>query len=349
MEILDKYDYTLPPRLIAQTPAEPRDSARLFVYDTRTDTVIFSTFRQLADFLPPRAVMIMNDTRVVPARVSFQKETGGKIEGLLLINEGFTKEGEIRAIAVKALPVGKKIFLGDEAMAVSRQEGQIFFLKPEFPKEELVPLLEKIGTTPIPPYISKHALTEAELRKRYQTVFAKQGASVAAPTASLHFTETVFSSLDEKNIDRLPVTLDVGMGTFAPVTEQHVREKKLHTEKIAIPSATRERIKESKNAGLPIIAVGTTVVRTLESGAGAILAQNSSLKGDTDLFIMPPYDFKIVDMLITNFHVPKSSLLCLVDAFLEHKQAKKTVLDLYEIAVSEKFRFFSFGDAMLIV
>jgi S-adenosylmethionine:tRNA ribosyltransferase-isomerase len=165
----------------------------------------------------------------------------------------------------------------------------------------------------------------------------------------LHFTETVFESLDQKKITRVPVTLDVGMGTFAPVSSEQIQNKKLHTEKLSVPKTTAELLKEGKVQHKAIIAVGTTVVRTLESSANTILSGDTiSIEGDTNLFIMPPYDFKMVDMLITNFHVPKSSLLCLVDAFLQHKQAKKTILELYEIAIREGFRFFSFGDAMLI-
>jgi S-adenosylmethionine:tRNA ribosyltransferase-isomerase len=210
--------------------------------------------------------MVLNTTRVLPARVVFKKETGGLIPGLILINEGYTEAGEVRVIATKTLPLHKRVFLDTNAFTVTRQEEQIFFLKPEFPLENMPAILDALGTTPIPPYIERK-LSETHLRERYQTIFAKTGASVAAPTASLHFTETVFESLDQKKITRVPVTLDVGMGTFAPVSSEQIQNKKLHTEKLSVPKTTAELLKEGKVQHKAIIAVGTTVVRTLESSA----------------------------------------------------------------------------------
>lgn len=351
MELLEHYDYTIPPEQIAQTAAIPRDSARLFVYDTVTDTVTLATFKDIAHFLPSPSLMVLNNTKVIPARVCFTKKTGGKIGGLLLVNEGFTQAGEVRAIAEKTLPINKEITIGEYLFLVTHQEENIFFLKPLFPLENLEQLLLTLGTTPIPPYILHNTQSETELREQYQTLFASKGASVAAPTASLHFTPEVFTSLSQKGILQKQVTLNVGMGTFAPVREEHLREKRLHLEHAEVPLETARQIRESKRDGTPIIAVGTTVVRTLESTAAQILTSSldEDIQTNTDLFIIPPYTFNIVDILVTNFHVPKSSLLCLVDAFLQNKQARRNVLDLYSIAIAEKFRFYSFGDAMLIL
>ncbi len=347
--LLDTYDYVLPKERIASFLAEPRDSARLFVYNTKTNTISFATFKDIVEFLPKDSLMVLNNTKVVPARVAFKKETGGLISGLILINEGTTSKGEVKVIAEKTLPIGKMLFLGERQFLVTRQDEQIFYLKPNF-DASIETVLYEYGTTPIPPYITQNTQTEIELRKRYQTIFAKNGASVAAPTASLHFTEQVFDALKEKGVQTTTVTLNVGMGTFAKVTEENIKEKKLHFEHAVVPFESAQKIHQAKEKGKSIIAVGTTVVRTLESTAQNIITlENQDIVTDTDLFIMPPYNFALVDILITNFHVPKSSLMCLVDAFLQYKQADKRILDLYKVAIEQQFRFYSFGDAMLIL
>ncbi len=347
---LNQYHYDLPDKLIGREPANPRDSARLFVYDTRNDIVTFDTFKNLAKHLPSPALMILNDTGVIPARVEFTKDTGGKVEGLVLVNEGTDADGNIAVIATKQLIVGRTISITEHSFTVMRQDGQKFFLKPDFEISLLPSILEKYGTTPTPPYLGTLAMSEHDVRERYQTVFAQEQKSVAAPTASLHFTETVFRSLEEKGIETAHVTLDVGLGTFATVKAENIEGKFLHTEHLKISRSSFETIQNAKHSQVPVIAVGTTATRTLESQVAKLLNEKpETISTSTNIFIMPGYDFKIVDHLITNFHVSESSLMALVDAFLQHKKAKKNILDLYAIAIEQKFKFYSFGDSMLIL
>lgn len=346
----DEYDYELPRELVANAPAEPRDAARLFVYDTSSDEVSFARFADLPEFLPERSLLVVNETKVVPARAKLRKETGGLVEVLVLVNERM--EGRsVPCIAAKRLAIGSSLAFPNGARFIVRaQDGERFFLEPQFPPDEIYALLERYGTTPIPKYIKGTPLSEPALRAQYQTVFAKRPASAAAPTASLHFTERVFDALAARGIERVPVTLHVGLGTFAPVREEQIAERRLHREWREVPSGSAEAVRNGKREGRQIVAAGTTVVRTLESSAEAILGgEPTPIRGTTDLFILPPFEFRIVDALVTNFHVPRSSLMMLVDAFLRHKGAKRGVTDLYRIAIGERFRFFSFGDAMLIL
>lgn len=350
MLISENYDYTLPKELIASAPSKPRDRARLFVYDTESDKISFTRFAEISNFLPAQSLLVLNETKVVPARVKLQKESGGFVEILFLVNERI-EEGIVPCVADRKLVVGKFLsFPNGMTVTVKKQEGPKFFLKPDFPFEELQNLLRNYGTTPIPKYIKNTSLSEEELRERYQTVFAKYPASAAAPTASLHFTQRVFESLSQHEIEYAPVTLHVGLGTFAPVRKENISERRLHSEWFEIPEKTSKTIRFAKQEGRRVVAVGTTVVRTLESSAEKILEEaGRDIRNNTDLFIFPPFEFKVTDALITNFHVPRSSLMMLVDAFLEHKNARKRIVELYEIAIKERFRFFSFGDAMLIV
>lgn len=342
MSLLDTYDYELPKELIASTPAEPRDSARLFVYNTKTDDVRFDYFYNLSAHLPEESLLVLNTTKVVPARVKLKKENGGMVEILFLINEK-TGDNVIPCLADRKLYVDSVLFFPNgKSVVVRKQTEERFFLELQFPREDLPALLEQYGTTPIPKYIKGNMLHEEVLRERYQTIFADVPLSVAAPTASLHFTERVFASLAEKHISHVPVTLHVGLGTFAPVKDENIAEKKLHNEWFEIPEESAKLIRVAKEHNHPVVAVGTTVVRTLESAA-------RGMHGATDIFIFPPFEFKVPDALITNFHVPKSSLMMLVDAFLKDKNAKRGILDLYAIAIKEKFRFYSFGDAMLLL
>ncbi len=350
---LADYDYHLPRELIAQEPASPRESARLFVYDTKNDAIVFDTFNNIGKHLPRPSLLVVNDTKVVPARLLLTKETGGKIEVLLLLNEYRDGDTLVKGIVDrKLLPKATLFFRNGAQLEVVRQEGQFFFFKPSITAGALWRLLEKEGQTPLPPYIKNTRLPERTLRARYQSVFARERASVAAPTASLHFTEKLLTRLEKERIARAEVTLHVGLGTFAPVDARNIAEKKLFTEYLEISEKSAGRINEAKAAGVPVVPVGTTALRTLESavatsdhGATSVVAGARK----TNLFIYPPYDFKIADGLVTNFHVPKSSLMLLVDAFLEHKKAGRRILELYDIAVKEKFRFYSFGDGMLVI
>ena len=344
------FDFELPERLIAGAPAEPRDSARVFVYDTKSDTVTFDVFKNIGKYIPENSLLVLNTSKVVPARVEVHKKTGGKVELLLLLNELRSHETEIKSIADRKLVVGQQLsFPGGEKLEVIRQEEQFFYMKPHFPIEKIFGLLEAHGITPIPKYIGATTLNESELRARYQSVFAENPASVAAPTASLHFTPELMSELEKRGNAFAELSLHVGMGTFAPVGEEQMKEGRLHREWFEIPWETVKMIQEHK--GKPVVAVGTTAMRALESAKEALAsnAAQADIVNHTEIFIRHPHHFGIATALITNFHIPKSSLLMLVDAFLREKQAKRSILELYAIAIKEEFRFYSFGDAMLIL
>jgi len=344
-----QYHYEISEKNIGKIPANPRDHARLFVYNTQTDEIHFDYFYHLAKYLPSHALMVLNNTGVIPARVIFTKDTGGKVEGLFLYNEGVEADGSFPIIVNKQILVGRKLFIDKYEFDITRHEEQRFFIKPLFDINELPSILLNYGITPTPKYLGKLDMEETDLRERYQTIYSQENKSVAAPTASLHFTEDVFQSLDKKNIERTEITLHVGLGTFSDVSASNVSNKKLHTEPITISREAIQKIQTAKNNLTPIIGVGTTVVRSLESQYEAILHQNEPILDKTDIFIMPEYDFKILNHLITNFHIPKSSLMALVDAFLQHKKSKKNILELYQIALDEGYRFYSFGDSMLIL
>ncbi len=363
MTILKRYDYHLPSELLAQQPASPRDSARLFVYDTKTDEVHFDTFMNIDRYLPKPSLLIFNNTKVVPARLWLTKETlpargrtqagGGKIEVLLMMNEFQPCDITIKGVVDrKVLPGAKLFFKSGAYLEVERQEEQFFFFKPHLSKDSLWSLLEKEGVTPIPPYIKENKMSEHTLREKYQSVLAKHPASIAAPTASLHFTRRLLDKLAREHIARTEVTLHVGAGTFAPIDETNFKNKKLFTEYLDITEMSAGKINDARDAGIPVIPVGTTAMRTLESAAVTNSknkkAHVESCAKPTNIFIYPPYEFKIADGLITNFHVPRSSLMLLVDALLKHKKSKRDILALYDIAIGEKFRFYSFGDGMLI-
>jgi S-adenosylmethionine:tRNA ribosyltransferase-isomerase len=287
-----------------------------------------------------------------------KKGNGGKVILLFLVNE-LTGSRVVKVLADRKIMIGEKIFFDQENyLTVINQNENIFDLKFNFNREHLFSLLKKYGTMPIPPYLKKSPLSRDELIKKYQTIFAKIEGSAAAPTASLHFTDKVFKKLDQKGIERYFVTLHVGLGTFAPIDEENIKAKKLHEEYYEIERNTLKFIGINRNKGKKLVAVGTTVVRTLESVARdqkifdgkPQTAKNliPSLQ-KTDLFIFPPYNFKMVDAMVTNFHLPKSSLMMLVQAFLEFKGAKNSLVELYDIAIKNDFRFYSFGDAMIIL
>jgi S-adenosylmethionine:tRNA ribosyltransferase-isomerase len=367
---LDKYDYFLPQKNLALEPAVPRDSSKLFVYDTKTNSVSFDNFYNLDKYLPRDSFLVLNNTKVLPARVTMKKTTGGKIIILFLINE-FSSLRVVRVMADRKINVGDFLYFDkDNYLQVVGQKENIFEVKYDFTKQKLFTLLEKYGTMPIPPYLKKSSLTRNELLEKYQTIFAEKKGSSAAPTASLHFTDKVFDRLDKKGIKKYFVTLHVGLGTFAPITDKNIKQKKLHEEYYEVDEKTLQLINQSKAGGKKLVAVGTTVVRTLESNARHRVfstatpqrgpwrlsqKQVSSLSSPhvaidkTDLFIFPPYNFRMADILITNFHLPKSSLMMLVEAFLRYKGAKKSLIELYNIAIKNNFRFYSFGDAMLIL
>jgi S-adenosylmethionine:tRNA ribosyltransferase-isomerase len=335
------YDYALPNRLIARKPASPRDQARLFVYDRKSGRINFDIFLNLADYLPDRAVLVFNETRVMPARFLLKKESGGSVRALYL---GRKEKGLLEFMADRKIPLGSRLFLDNQPfLLVTEKRGSIYLMKPLFPVGRLDDLMERRGMTPIPPYIKDSPLSEKELRKKYQSVFARQSGSVAAPTASLHFTKRLFRKLEKAGHKLYFIDLRVGPGTFAPVREENLVSRKLHPEFYRISSRTARELNRAKQEKRPIIAVGTTAARALESASDREGKLNR-LSAETELFIEEDYRFKFVDGLITNFHLPKSSLLMLVSALIPRKK----LLSLYRRAIGEKFRFFSFGDGMLI-
>ncbi len=334
----DDFDYDLPPEYIAQTPAEPRDSARLMVLDRRSGAITHAVFRDLGRFLRPGDLLVVNRTRVIPARLYARKvPTGGKVELLLLRREG---PGVWQAL-VRGRGLRLQVENGPEAEIVAQLDGPLRRIRFASPLDETQ--LDTVGQVPLPPYIH-HPLADPE---RYQTVFAREPGSAAAPTAGLHFTPRLMEALRQQGITFAEVTLHVGLDTFAPVKEDDPTQHKIHTEWCRLPPETAERINATRAAGGRIIAVGTTTVRTLETAAryappGQIVAP---FEGDTDLFILPGFTFRVVDALITNFHLPRSTLLMLVSAFA----GRETILHAYEVAKQAGYRFFSFGDAMLIL
>jgi len=341
---VDEFDYELPEELIAQEPLADRAGSRLLVLRKKSGEIAHERFRDLGKFLRPGDALILNDTRVIPARLYGRKTaTGARVELLLLRPLGGDR-WETLARPAKRLKAGTTVEFaeGDARMTavVEREEDdgrRIVRFEHEGSFESL---LERIGRVPLPPYIRKPLVD----RDRYQTVYARRAGSAAAPTAGLHFTEEMLETLRSAGIRVGYVTLHVGLGTFRPVTATRVEDHRMHAEVYEVPAATAELVNTTRRDGGRVVAVGTTVVRTLESAAkpdGTVAAQS----GETDLFIYPGYRFRAVDALITNFHLPKSTLLMLVCAFA----GRNAVLEAYRQAVELRYRFFSFGDAMLII
>lgn len=339
------YSYILPNEHIAKLPASPRDSSKLLIYDTKTDTILFDTYLNLAKHLPKDALLVMNESKVLPCRVFGTGPKGEVLELLIMTNEWTPKDTVLKATVNKKLHPGELVHLPHgHTLTVLESIEKIFTFKADFELAKLPHILARIGEMPIPRYIESCPLTEEELRKKYQTVFAKKPGSVAAPTASLHFTPRLFKKLAKSGVETCFVTLHVGLGTFAPVLPEHLETRTLYKELYEIPNESATHIQKQKAAHKPVIAVGTTSTRTLESWA-----KTKTLKGPTELFILAPYDFQILDGLLTNFHIPGSSLMMLVEAFLQSKKAKRHLKDLYAIALQNDFRFYSFGDGMLIL
>jgi S-adenosylmethionine:tRNA ribosyltransferase-isomerase len=341
------YNYNLPSELIAHEPAEPRDSARLMVYSTKTDEIMFDTFAHIARYIPENSILVLNDTRVVPARIECTRITGGTVRILFLLNE-WDGGMIVHGLPDKKVEVGDTLYIHHRPFAqATTQLNEDFGFKLLISPADFEKLYTTHGRTPLPPYINSNT-PEEQVRDKYQTIFAHRPASVAAPTASLHFTDRVFESLREKEIENVYVTLHVGRGTFSPVTKKILDGGALHKEPVHISYEASQAISAAKKSGKTIVTSGTTAVRVLESFPEQIMTGNS-YDGETALLIKPPYEFKLVDALITNFHIPNTSLLMLVDAFLQSKGAHKTWRDLYDLAIKEKFKFYSFGDAMLIL
>ncbi len=350
---LELYNYNLPKEKIADRPAKPRDFSKLFVYDTLQDKIYFEIFFNLDKYLPINSFLVLNNTKVLPARVEMLKETGGKVKVLFLVDEVINKNSKfIRGLVNKKLNLKEKIYFPNKKdfLEIISQEKNIFTFSLKTDLNNFLKLLNLYGEPPLPPYIKNAPLTKKEAKEKYQTVFAKKLGSVAAPTASFHFTKRVFKKLKRKGIKYFFITLHVGLGTFMPISEENIKKKKLHKEYWEVETNIYKKILRLKPKK-KLIAVGTTTTRLLETLARKRLNLNNkkTLRGTTELFIFPPFKFKMIDGLITNFHLPKTSLMMLVEAFLQFKNSKKHLKELYEIAIENDFRFYSFGDAMLII
>jgi S-adenosylmethionine:tRNA ribosyltransferase-isomerase len=334
-----EFRYTLPAELIAQFPAEPRTASRLLALDGTRGAIRDLTFSDLPALLRPGDLLVFNDTRVIPARVFGTKDTGGQVELLVeRVQAGQRVRAQLRAS--KTPKVGQRLVLdGGVPARVLGRHGEFFELLFET-DEPVLDVLERIGHVPLPPYITRADAVRD--RERYQTVYSRTPGAVAAPTAGLHFDAALLTQLDTLGVERAFVTLHVGAGTFQPLRVDDVRAHRLHAEYLSVSRPTAGQVNAARAAGRRVVAVGTTVVRALESAArsGAV----EPFEGETDIFIYPGYRFQVVDALLTNFHLPESTLLMLACAF----GGTNHVLAAYRHAVEQRYRFFSYGDAMFV-
>ena len=354
MHTLSDYDYELPAELIAQKPNEQRDQSNLLALDRKTGKFSHHRFADLDHFLNPGDVLVVNNTSVIPGRLFGRKESGGKVEVLICSFNGncpshFKKEDLVYECLVKAAKPSRPgvSFYFDEGLraeVIERRNGTYiikFYFEGDFEN-----LLDRIGKVPLPPYIRRNSNLEppCDDRAAYQTVYASEKGAIAAPTAGLHFTPELITKLKAKGIGIVSITLHIGYGTFLPVRTADIRSHRMHSENYAIPVQTADLINSARSAGRRVVAVGTTCVRTLEYASDND-GNVSSGNGCCDLFIYPGYTFKTVDAMITNFHLPQSTLLMLVSAFA----GRANVLNAYQVAIKRKYRFYSYGDAMLIL
>ncbi len=347
---LQAYDYQLPQENIAQNPAAQRDVSRLLTLDVGSGAISHNVFSDVTKYFRPHDLLVLNDTRVFPARLHGYKDTGGKAELFLLRFPEKTQDKEevvVPALIKSSRPpkIGSTISIGKKLTAtiLEYDTGTVMARLNSSSDKDLGQLLEEYGEVPLPPYISRNSGSTVEDRKRYQTIYASEPGAVAAPTAGLHFTDQILEKLQEKGVDIVRVTLHVGYGTFAPVRHEKITEHCIHQEYLRIPRRTVKQIKQTKREGGRVWAVGTTTVRALEFWAQQ--NQPSFLEGWCDLYIYPGYEFSVVDNLLTNFHLPKSSLLFLVSALC----GRETLLGCYDEAISKGYRFYSYGDAMAII
>ncbi len=346
--LLSEYDYNLPEGLIAQLPADKRENSKMMVLERKNRTISHKHFYDIVDLLDKDTLLVMNNTKVLPARLIGHKDTGAKIEVFLLSQ----KDGNLWDVLIKPskrVKPGTVIKISDElsTKAIERlEENGEWLVELIYNGDNLLDILHRNGQIPLPPYIERKIPNE-ELKKldfeRYQTVYAKDEGSVAAPTAGLHFTEDILNKLEQKGVELAYITLNVGLGTFRPVQCENLENHKMHSETFEISQKAAEQINRAKKDGKKIVAVGTTTVRTLETAYkkfGCI----KPCHDHSELFIYPPYEFKVIDSLITNFHLPKSTLLMLVSALA----GKDFIFKAYEEAIDKQYRFFSYGDCMFI-
>ena len=364
MNEIEQFDYDLPRELIAQDPLATRSDARMMVVERATGRIEHLHIRDLPDVLDPRDALVLNNSRVIPARlVGYRKETGGRWQGLFLRADKDTGVWEVLTKTRGKLNPSEVITVQDrdardamELVVVARAEGGNLLVQPKLP-DGFVPLegetghamnepadwLERYGRVPLPPYIRDGQMVDADT-EHYQTVFAKHGGSVAAPTAGLHFTDLLLNRIRNMGVHIGEVTLHVGIGTFRPIQTERLDQHRMHLEWGCLDGTTCRVIRKSRDRGGRCLAVGTTTVRVLESAARS-QDDLQPWKGETDIFIRPPYEFGVIDGLLTNFHLPRSSLLVLVSAFA----TRDLILEAYQKAIEQEYRFYSYGDAMLIV
>jgi S-adenosylmethionine:tRNA ribosyltransferase-isomerase len=341
------YHYHLPPELIAQQPLPERSASRLLVLDGASGKVAHHQFSELLDFLNPDDLLVFNNTRVIPARLWGEKETGGKVEILI---ERVTGENTALAHirASKSPKAGAHLYLsatqgglrGSRRLTVLGRQGALFELATD-EGEAIADILKDIGHMPLPPYIER--VDDEFDQQRYQTVYAQHDGAVAAPTAGLHFTDELLAQIDARSIARTAVTLHVGAGTFQPVREDDIEQHVMHAERLEVTEHVCQAVRDAKARGGRVVAVGTTAVRALES-ASQLTGEINPYSGDTDIFIYPGYRFHSVDAMITNFHLPESTLLMLVSAFV----GREPIMAAYAAAIESRYRFFSYGDAMFL-
>ena len=339
--LVKDFSFELPEQLIARFPKAERSSSRLLAMDKRSGELSHHTFKDLADFLQPGDLLVFNNTKVIPARLFGQKSSGGKVE--VLVERMFDDKRFLAHVrASKAPKPGTELLLeGSAKVRMNQRHDELFELE-VMDDEPVLDMLERLGHMPLPPYIDRP--DNEEDKARYQTVYNEKPGAVAAPTAGLHFDQPLLDKLTGKGVEFAFVTLHVGAGTFQPVRVDNVLEHKMHAEYIEVPQQVVDAIAACKARGNKVVAVGTTSVRSLESaaqqGGGQLVAYN----GDTQIFIYPGYEFKVVDALITNFHLPESTLIMLVSAF----SRRDYVMNAYQTAIAEQYRFYSYGDAMFI-
>jgi S-adenosylmethionine:tRNA ribosyltransferase-isomerase len=350
---ISKFDYFLPRELIAQNPANPRDYSKLAIIERKSGNIYHIRFRDITNFLTKNDVLVFNKSKVFPARIFGRKKVKGKVEVLIL---RFLPDFTCEVITKPGLFLYDTVFFEGFEGKIIKRDGYITHIKFNIDENTLLHKINIIGHTPIPPYI-KTSLSEKDLREKYQTVYAKITGSAAAPTAGLHFTKELIKKIKKAGIAQEFVTLHVGLGTFTPIKVTDIEKHKIHEEYFSVDQNTINRLNKAKNDGKRIIAVGTTTTRVLET----LVDNNSQLIANakrqfTDLFIYPPYKFRFVDGLITNFHLPKSTLLTMVSSFVSYPNNVEKFSDfksgllgkVYEEAVLKEYRFFSFGDAMFI-
>ncbi|MCH7509570.1 MAG: tRNA preQ1(34) S-adenosylmethionine ribosyltransferase-isomerase QueA [Proteobacteria bacterium] len=334
--LLADFDYDLPPSLIAQEPPEQRGASRLLCLDGASGALRDRQFADLRDLLQPGDLLVLNDTRVIPARLTGHKESGGRCE--VLIERIIDSDGATAQVRASKSPrAGTRLIFKDCQAVIEGRDGDLFRLRFD---RAVMDCLAQEGHVPLPPYIQR--ADQALDRERYQTVYADRPGAVAAPTAGLHFDQAMLDRLAELGVEQARLTLHVGAGTFQPVRSDDIREHRMHAERVEVPAELCAAVQRTRQRGGRVVAVGTTVVRSLESAAAG--GKLRAINGETSLFIYPGYRFHVIDALLTNFHLPRSSLLMLVSAFA----GRVAILAAYRHAVDNRYRFFSYGDAMFI-